>query len=596
MPHPGRMLPAIAGLLTFLLIALSAFALERLNQGYAEQEARAKVSNQAAALRSRLESEMNRTIFTVSGFTHFIGANPDLGWEAFRPVAERMAQPGSHIINITLAPDNVIRWIYPTEGNESALGLRILDHPQQGASLRRMIDAGRPVVTGPVDLIQGGYALIFRSPVYLDDGSYWGAASVPVDHNGVLAAAGLESPELDGLNVALRGHDGLGADGDLFFGDGAVFDADPVLKEIRFEDQSWQMAVAPGAGWAAYAAAPGSRRVLGLAFALIGGVAAGALTAQGQRIRQVSRRLEAMVAAIPDSGFVIDDQGRYLESFGGQERRLYHDGSALKGMQLHDVMDADTSRHALGAVRRAIKEGRLVTLEYALRTEDNDLLNDIGGPSGTQWFEARIYPLPADLEKRPAVLWLAYNITERRRAEQQSRINEEQIRYLAMHDHLTGLANRAYLVEQMQKALNMAQRNGHQVGLLFLDLDHFKAINDDHGHDSGDQVLQEIAARLKTVVRDSDTVARQGGDEFVILLSKVDGIDGATAVAGKTLDALAAPIEANGQSFRVGVSIGVSLYPDHGETPDALQRAADDAMYQAKVEGRDQVSVSPGGR
>lgn len=594
MPHSRRILPAFAGLLVFLLIALSGFALERLNQGYAEQEARTQVDNRASALRSRLESEMNRTIFTVSGFTHFIGANPELGWEAFRPVAERMARPGSHIINITLAPDNIIRWIYPRDGNEAALGLRILDHPQQGTSLRRMIDSGRPVVTGPVDLVQGGYALIFRSPVYLDDGSYWGAASVPVDYNSVLAAAGLDAPELNGLGVALRGHDGLGADGDLFFGDAAVFDADPVLKDVRFEDQSWQLAMAPIAGWAAYAAAPQSRRVLGLALALIGGVAAGVLAAQAQRIKRVSRRLEAMVAAIPDSGFVIDDQGCYLESFGGQERRLYHDGAALKGLRLDDVMDEDTSRHALAGVRRAISEGRLVTLEYALRTEDNDLLNDIGGPAGTQWFQARIYPLPANLERRPAALWLAYNITERRRAEEQSRINEEQIRYLALHDHLTGLANRAYLVEQMQKALNMAQRNGHQVGLLFLDLDHFKTINDAHGHDSGDLVLQEIAARLKTVVRDSDTVARHGGDEFVILLSKVDGVTGAAAVAEKTLQALTVPIEANGVKLRVGASIGISLYPDHGATLDALQRAADDAMYAAKAEGRDQFSVSMG--
>ncbi|MCK8515609.1 diguanylate cyclase [Methylonatrum kenyense] len=593
MPHSTRTLPALAGSVVFLLIALALFALERMNQEFAEQEARSQLENRAAAFRSRLESEMNRTIFVVSGFTHFVGANPGLGWDAYKPVAKRMVHASSHIINITLAPNNIIRWNYPREGNEDALGLRILEHPQQGDSLRRMIDSGRPVVTGPVDLVQGGNALIFRSPVYLDDGSYWGTASVPVDSNSVLAAAGLDAPQFNGLSIAIRGHDGLGADGDTFFGDASVFDADPILKNVRFEDQSWQLAVAPAAGWAAHAATPQSHRALGLALALTGGLVGGVLTAQSQRIRRVSRQLEAMVAAIPDSGFVIDDQGRYLESFGGQERRLYHDGAALKGRHLRDVMDDDTSRHALSGVRRAISEKRLVTLEYPLRTEDNALLNAIGGPSGTQWFQARIYPLPTNLERRPSALWLAYNITERRRVEEQARINEEQIRYLAMHDHLTGLANRAYLLEQMQKALNMAQRDNHQVGLLFLDLDHFKAINDAHGHDSGDLVLQEIAARLKTVVRDSDTVARHGGDEFVILLSKVDGIRGATAVAEKTLQALTLPIEANGRSFRLGVSIGISLYPDHGCTPDALQRAADDAMYAAKAEGRDQFSVSP---
>ncbi len=595
MPHSGRIVPTLAGLFAFLLTMSAVLALERLNHSYAVADSRTQVNNHAAALRSRLESEMNRTIFAVSGFTHFIGANPELGWEAFRPVAERMVQPGSHMINITLAPDNIIRWIYPIEGNEAAIGLRILDHPQQGESLRRMIDSGRPVVTGPVDLVQGGHALIFRSPVYLDDGSYWGAASVPVDYHSVLAAAGLEEAGVNGLSVALRGHDGLGADGDLFFGDAEVFRSDPVLQTVRFEGQSWQMAMAPAEGWAAYAAGPNTHRMTGVLLALIFAVLAAVLAAQAYRIRRVSRRLEALVAAIPDSGFVINDRGRFLESFGGRERRLYHDGSVLKDRRLDEIMDAETARHALAGVQRSIAEKRLVTLEYALRSDDSELLNNIGGPSGTQWFEARIYPLPKGIEDRPAVLWLAYNITERRLAEEQARINEEQIRHLAMHDHLTGLANRTYLLEQMQKALDMAERNGHQIGLLFLDLDHFKTINDNHGHETGDLVLQELAARLRTVIRHSDTVARHGGDEFVILMSKVDGLDGAKAVAEKTLAAITKPIEANGRIFRVGASIGISLYPDHGVTADDLQRAADDAMYQAKDGGRDQVSVAIAG-
>lgn len=160
---------------------------------------------------------------------------------------------------------------------------------------------------------------------------------------------------------------------------------------------------------------------------------------------------------------------------------------------------------------------------------------------------------------------------------------EEKIQFIAHHDHLTGLANRALLVERLAQALALAQRYRRQAGVLFLDLDGFKPINDQHGHQIGDLVLQEIATRLVERRRASDTVCRQGGDEFVIVVPETPGRDHLERLAEHVARAVARPITVAGLELRVTASIGLALYPDQGSTVEELLNAADSAMYLAKA-------------
>ena len=166
---------------------------------------------------------------------------------------------------------------------------------------------------------------------------------------------------------------------------------------------------------------------------------------------------------------------------------------------------------------------------------------------------------------------------------------EARLKYMAGHDPLTGLPNRQLFDDRLEHALAHARRDGHGLAVLFLDLDGFKPINDEMGHHAGDQVLREVAARLERLVRTSDTVARMGGDEFVVLVDEIteeDGKKAAAKVAEKVLAQLPEPIIVNERTVLVGTSIGIALYPEHGTAPDALVSAADTAMYQAKQEGR----------
>ena len=163
---------------------------------------------------------------------------------------------------------------------------------------------------------------------------------------------------------------------------------------------------------------------------------------------------------------------------------------------------------------------------------------------------------------------------------------EERLHYLARHDALTDLPNRTLLYERVQQAMNDANADGRLVALLFLDLDQFKRINDTLGHRAGDVVVQTMAARLAASVRHGDTVARLGGDDFAIVLAHIAQVADVTRLAQKIIDAVAPPFALDGQELSLTSSIGISLYPFDGKTPDALLKNADTALHRAKECGR----------
>ncbi len=163
---------------------------------------------------------------------------------------------------------------------------------------------------------------------------------------------------------------------------------------------------------------------------------------------------------------------------------------------------------------------------------------------------------------------------------------QERIQYMAHYDMLTNLPNRTLLADRLERALAHARRNGQGLALAFMDLDGFKQVNDSLGHDAGDILLKVIAQRLQACLRESDTVARMGGDEFVMLLTDVMQPGEVEVVVRKVLDTVNQPISLNDQLTHVGVSVGVALYPAHGEDPQSLMKHADQAMYLAKEGGR----------
>ncbi len=168
---------------------------------------------------------------------------------------------------------------------------------------------------------------------------------------------------------------------------------------------------------------------------------------------------------------------------------------------------------------------------------------------------------------------------------------KERMSHMAEHDFLTGLPNRSLLTDRLAQAIAFAKRNNKKVGLMYVDLDRFKSINDSLGHIVGDKLLQSVAKRMQACVRLTDTISRQGGDEFVVLLREVENVQDAILVAEKVIEAMALPHLVSGHQLYITISIGISIYPDDGNDVETIVTNADIAMYQTKRLGRNNYQV-----
>ena len=162
----------------------------------------------------------------------------------------------------------------------------------------------------------------------------------------------------------------------------------------------------------------------------------------------------------------------------------------------------------------------------------------------------------------------------------------DEVRHQSLHDPITGLANSRLFENRVSQYLSLGRRSGSRLALLFVDLDRFKFVNDAHGHKVGDELLRVVAERLLATVRNEDTVARIGGDEFGILVQGVASRGDAEVVAGKIVSALGKPFVVRGRTVSVGASVGITLFPDAADTYESVVARADSAMYQAKANGR----------
>jgi diguanylate cyclase (GGDEF)-like protein/PAS domain S-box-containing protein len=288
-----------------------------------------------------------------------------------------------------------------------------------------------------------------------------------------------------------------------------------------------------------------------------------------EALRASEEKFRAVAETASDAIVVADNRGDVTYFNTGAERTFRLPAREAVGRPLvallperfHDTYQSEVSA-LLSAGGGAV--GR--TIEAAARRSD-----------GTE-FPVELSLAYWQARGQTFVTAIIRDVTDRRHA-------EEQIRHLAFHDALTGLPNRLLFGDRLQMAINHARRHRRRVAVLFVDIDRFKVINDSLGHTRGDRLLQDVAERLRECLREDDTIARFGGDEFTLLLASVARVEDAINVARKILKALEAPFPQAGRDLFVTPSIGVVLYPDDGHDLETLVKNADAAMYQAKEQG-----------
>jgi len=292
---------------------------------------------------------------------------------------------------------------------------------------------------------------------------------------------------------------------------------------------------------------------------------------------------EILFAFSPDAIVVTDAEGRIQETNAQLERLFQYSANELLGHPI-EILIPERYRQNHYAHRKAYDD------QPNIRPMGTALELFGACKDGTE-FPVNIMLGPVETPRGRMVLTIIRDLTERNQREEDTRnrrtLFEDEMSHLAQHDALTDLPNRLLLNDRLTQAISIARRNHSQLAVLFLDLDGFKHINDSLGHSVGDKLLQSVAARISACVRKSDTVSRQGGDEFVILLSEVKQAADAAICAAKIISELKREHSIGEHCLRVTVSIGLSSYPTDGEDGETLLKNADTAMYQAKEYGRD---------
>jgi diguanylate cyclase (GGDEF)-like protein/PAS domain S-box-containing protein len=300
-----------------------------------------------------------------------------------------------------------------------------------------------------------------------------------------------------------------------------------------------------------------------------------------QSLKESEKLLSDILENVTAYIYMKDAQGRYLFANRLLRERFAAPMEEIVGYDDHKFFDADTAANIRKDDLRVLQNGVILQ-------EEETNLNILTGV--THVFMTVKLPLRREDRSIYALCGISTDITERKDI-------EAHMQHMAQYDALTHLPNRALFNDRLQQAIAAAQRNKAHLALMFIDLDKFKPVNDTYGHGVGDLLLKDVALRIQDCLRESDTAARVGGDEFVILLPTIGTQQDAIRVGEKILHALNQPFELAGHNLQISSSIGVAVYPKHGVDEKLLVKSADIAMYHAKKNGRNNVKMfQPGMR
>ncbi|WP_052190587.1 bifunctional diguanylate cyclase/phosphodiesterase [Chitinibacter sp. ZOR0017] len=287
------------------------------------------------------------------------------------------------------------------------------------------------------------------------------------------------------------------------------------------------------------------------------------------KLAQADLQLAASVYEAASEGIVVTDAQLQIISVNPAFTRITGwPAPAALGCSMSALNPPDAPDHHPALLEAIQQHGQWAGESWYLRRDGHPFL---------AW--QTVAALPGHESAAPRLVWMLNDITERWQ-------KDERIRHLAFHDPLTNLPNRALTMERLEQLIISAQRQPKHIALLYLDLDGFKPINDQFGHDAGDWVLQQVALRLVAQTRSADTVARFGGDEFIVLLNHPMDALASSQIAERMIAAVNQALDWGGQALQVGVSIGIAQFPTHALRAAELLQAADQAMYVAKTAGK----------
>jgi diguanylate cyclase (GGDEF)-like protein/PAS domain S-box-containing protein len=294
------------------------------------------------------------------------------------------------------------------------------------------------------------------------------------------------------------------------------------------------------------------------------------------QLNSALNQMQALVKVMPDVTLIMSEDGGYVDIFGSEDDLLYKKPADLINKNLMDVLPEPLANDVLDVIKNTLRTNEIQHFEYQIEV-----------PRGLCFIDAHVAPIEnyslTNKEKRH-VIWMARDITDRKE-------KELEIKQLAFYDPLTNLPNRRLLMDRLEHTIKSVKRNKKIAALIFIDLDDFKLVNDSIGHSGGDMLLCQVSKKLQYTLRDSDTLSRIGGDEFVILLEGSESdrqlmINEAHRVCERIIESLEQPMSIKSKSVVISASLGITLIEGNTNTADSVLGSADNAMYKAKKMGK----------
>jgi diguanylate cyclase (GGDEF)-like protein len=476
-----------------------------------------------------------------------------------------------------------VMYFTPMRGNLPALAYDLASEPTRRAAVEQAERTGQPVASGRIVPVQlaNEYSFLLLRPIF-------DATERPRHMTGLvlglfrirdIVAAAMAEREGSRVRLLLLDRSAPEAEQVLYPRDpdsrlADLLAAPGVASDVVVGGRVWRIVILPAGDHQV----PGlweSRLVLAGGLLLTGNVALYVLLIMRRRRaieREVHIRTEEAKAA-------MDHMRQGLCRFDAHGRLVVANQrfAALFGLQADEIRPGLTLPALLAP---ATARGRLDGAAAAFVCEHMQALTEAHVPANATWEPSSGFALAVLYQPMDDAGWLVTleDVSERQ-------VAEARIAHMAHHDALTDLANRTLFRARLQQALAGIEP-GQQVGLLYLDLDEFKSVNDTMGHPTGDRLLQAVTLRLLGRVRETDTVARLGGDEFAVLLPQITRLEDAASLAGRLIEAIHEPFDIDGVQITVGTSIGIALAPQDGSDPDELLRHGDLALYRAKLDGR----------
>ncbi|NKN35745.1 EAL domain-containing protein [Agrobacterium sp. a22-2] len=571
---------------------------------------RSQVTESLGVVRAKLEGNINANIQLLQGFVATLDTEPDITQDRFSALSSRIFEAPSQLRNIAAAPKLVIKFVYPYQANKQTIGLDYRTNPAQRDAALQVQETGRYVVTGPVDLVQGGRGLIVRYPIVnetiLGGRTFWGILSAVIDLDKLYRDSGLlaDNPFLDIAIASRQDPDGPST---TFFGDPDTIFSDPVRMEVNFGREKWNLSAVPKGGWDVLPPDIWAFRFLMLLVAVM--IMApvlwvarllrerqrniAVLRQREEELRALSHRFQIALEASKIGVWELDIGSGHLE-WDARMKLLYGVDQARESCGYEDWKSAlhpDDLEEAERVFANAIKSGRDYSTEFRIVCGGGEIRHIRA--YGTMYRDARF---------RKKIVGVNWNVTsdiklqeELRAAKLQAEIQNEALEqarrhmeHNSLHDALTHLPNRRYL-DQYLLDIDRQPADESPLTLLHIDLDRFKDINDTLGHGAGDQILRHAAQQLRDHIRSSDFAARIGGDEFVVVCRGIESEQQASEFARRLIDAINVPISYVGHECRVAASVGIATRQSADFAAEQLLINADIALYEAKRHGRNRV-------